>query len=311
MEAFPVLTPTNRVSPSFTVREGDRSIDDTRTHFVALDSLIAEIRETSRQRNQLLRTENGLASQQLAVYCRLNPDDPKCKRRDREMGEGLRVLDDQTGVALPHLTSGDLSDVDDQDVDVAAEAVEGGRSRIGTHHKDASLADFVSLPMIDAQDVIRPHRKRLERRLGAMGKQLPVWTWAEGVRGFGAVGLAQIIGETGDLSNYANPAKVWKRMGLAVMDDGTPQRRVASVEGALLHGFVPRRRATMFVIGDSLIKGNRDGEYYTLYKSRKEYEREQHPELAPFRHHQRAQRYMEKRLLRDLWRAWRDDGNQA
>jgi hypothetical protein len=38
------------------------------------------------------------------------------------------------------------------------------------------------------------------KAMEALAKTLPVWSWAETVRGFGAVSLATIVAEAGDLS---------------------------------------------------------------------------------------------------------------
>jgi hypothetical protein len=115
-----------------------------------------------------------------------------------------------------------------------------------------------------------------------------------------------IVAEAGDLNNYANPAKIWKRMGLAVFDGkrqgGLP--KTASAEEWIAHGYTRKRRSLMWNIGDALIKGNRDGEYRTLYLQRKDYEVARDPEMKPIQAHRRAQRVMEKALLRDLWVAW-------
>lgn len=164
-----------------------------------------------------------------------------------------------------------------------------------------------------------------------LARQLPVWTsFAEGVRGFGARSLAVIIGETGDLSNYANKGKLWKRMGLAVMGPGDGLHDVrqgglmktATKEAWIAHGYNKKRRSCSFVIGDVLVK---QGEVYRqVYLDRKEYERKRALEngfkIAPSAKipenrkaeymsdgiiHRRAQRYMEKRLLKDLWQAWK------
>lgn len=137
---------------------------------------------------------------------------------------------------------------------------------------------------------------------------LPVWpVFGEPIRGFGPASLAAIIAEAGDLSMYANPAKLWKRMGLAVMDGvrqgGLPKS--ASKEDWIAHGYNRERRSRMWNIGDAIIKGNREGEYRTLYLERKEFELARNPEMKPIKAHRRAQRYMEKRLLRNLWQAWR------
>lgn len=144
-------------------------------------------------------------------------------------------------------------------------------------------------------------------RLERMARQLPVWPWAESTRGFGALGLAQIVAEAGELEHYANPAKLWKRMGLAVLDDGTRQRNIAGVtaERALAIGYVARRRAVMAVIGDSLLRGNRDGEYRAYYLTEKARQAALHPDRTPMLCHKRALRHMEKRLLLHLWREWR------
>jgi hypothetical protein len=115
--------------------------------------------------------------------------------------------------------------------------------------------------------------------------------------------LAAIVGEAGDLSNYANPAKLWKRLGLAVMPDGTRQRRVTGVEG-LEHGYSPARRSVVWNIGACIVKAG--GPLKAVYDARKVYET---PRVETKGHaHNRAQRYVEKRFVRDLWIAWRRVG---
>ena len=163
--------------------------------------------------------------------------------------------------------------------------------------------------------------KEMER----LGKSLPVWgAFGEEIKGFGARSLSVIIGEAGDLSLYANPAKLWKRMGLAVMD-GVRQgglRKTAGAEAWIAHGYNAKRRSFMFVIGDVLVKNQ--NRYRDLYLQRKDIERAKAAErgltVAPAAKipakrkdefmsdghvHRRAQRYMEKRLLKELWQAWR------
>lgn len=145
-------------------------------------------------------------------------------------------------------------------------------------------------------------------RMTALAEQLPAWqSFGLGVRGFGAPSLAVIVGEAGDLSIYDNPSKIWKRMGLAVFNGkrqgGLPKG--APKEEWIAHGYSRQRRSRMWVIGDTLIKGNRDGIYRRVYLERKAYEIARDPDIKPIKAHRRAQRYMEKRLLRDLWQAWR------
>ncbi len=136
------------------------------------------------------------------------------------------------------------------------------------------------------------------------------------------------MADRGDLSNYASVAKVWKRLGLAVMN-GVRQgglKKSAKAEEWILHGYSRTRRSVMWNIGDALIKAqvrkvkDEDGEdtgervalgyYGQVYLDRKAYERDkaiaEEVERTPMHIHRRAQRYMEKRLLRNLWQAWRE-----
>lgn len=170
----------------------------------------------------------------------------------------------------------------------------------------ASLGPII---LTDAQmrEPLDKMRLNIEKRMAKAVKALPVYPWAEAVRGFGALGLAIIVGEALDLSRYGNPAKLWKRMGLGMVSDrrqGNPGTD-ASADDWIAHAYNKRRRSSVWVLGDSLLKGNRDGEYRALYLTRKAYEHERALEMSKMHAHRRAQRYMEKRLLRDLWRAWR------
>ena len=150
--------------------------------------------------------------------------------------------------------------------------------------------------------------KNALKQMEKLARGFPVWPiYCENVRGFGAASLAVIVAEAGDLANYPDVSKLWKRMGLAVMD-GTRQGGLAKGAGAeawIEHGYNPMRRSRMWNIGDAIIKGNRDGYYRTLYLERKAFELAREPEMKPIKAHRRAQRYMEKRLLKHLWQAWR------
>jgi len=178
-------------------------------------------------------------------------------------------------------------------------------------HPKATVAGAYCLPLYAAREAVTAPRKAAEKRLEKLARDLPVWPWVESVNGFGAMGLGQIIGECGDLARFDSPAKLWKRMGVGlVWVDGVwkRQQRVAGAE-ALAHGYSPQRRSILFVIGDSLIK--KQNAYRDLYLVRKEYEAANDPKRKPMANHRRAQRYSEKRLLLNLWRAWRDQNHRA
>lgn len=164
-----------------------------------------------------------------------------------------------------------------------------------------------------ARQTVRGGRESLETSLANDAMSLPIWSRVQATRGLGALGFALLIGETGDLRSYPTHSKVWKRLGLAVFD-GKTQRRMAGPEG-VKHGFAPSRRSTVWTLGTNLLRtqsevpaGTRQkqrpaGPFRLGYDARKEYE------LAnglPRAHaHNRAKRYMEKKLVRNIWRAWR------
>jgi hypothetical protein len=179
--------------------------------------------------------------------------------------------------------------------------------------REAFIAQHTALVAAQADQLDRQQlRDGLDPVLERLARQLPVWPWWAAIRGCNALSLAQVIGEAGDLGNYPKPGEehksgvacLWKRMGLAVVDDGTRQRRVAG-DAAIEHGYDAERHSVMFVIGTGLMMQN-DGEYRAAYDERKEHTRETHPEWTPKHRDFDARRYAAKRLLRDLWRAWRD-----
>lgn len=192
----------------------------------------------------------------------------------------------------------------------------GKENQVGAdiHQQYEAFAEAATRPFKRARQIIREDRKMIEKIIVRLAQQLPVWPWIKDIRGAGALGLGQIIGYAGDLWNYANPAKLWKRMGLGMVD-GMIQRRIRAistpggtrkqkVEAAHRHGFSPVRRALMHNIGDSLMKLNH-GEYRVLYVQHKQYQREKHPDMKLIHAHKRALRYMEKRFLLHLWQEWR------
>lgn len=176
----------------------------------------------------------------------------------------------------------------------------------------------------DGQVHIETVEKAALKRMEKLAETLPVWNdFGKSVRGFGSGSLATIIAETGDLSNYSSIAKVWKRLGLAVMGDvrqgGLPKG--SGADAWIAHGYSPTRRSLIWNIGDTMIKaqvrrekdaaGEDTGARYALgpygesYLARKTYELARDPEMQPAKAHRRAQRYMEKRLLKHIWQAWR------
>jgi hypothetical protein len=176
-------------------------------------------------------------------------------------------------------------------------------------------------------------REEAEEEMERIAKRLPIWQWAKGVSGLGAKGVAVIVGEVGDFSDYSCPSKVWMRCGLGVVD-GLKQGRVPSNLSAedrkaawKERGYNPHRRAEIWAFLDDLIiraqwRADRDedgkdpkksgkpvampahaiGPYGEAYGERKEYYAAKgHP--APDK---AARRKVAKDVLRDMWVAWQE-----
>lgn len=200
---------------------------------------------------------------------------------------------------------------------------------------DAGLNAIV-LGFEQAREIFVERQDLFEAQIKACVRHLPAWhaMKANGLKGIGEVWFGLVIGETGDLSNYARHDLVWKRMGLAVIE-GERQRKCTDAEKAAKHGYAPQRRSTMWNVGKGLIGsyglGPRpmDGEdvetredltpYQKLFIRKLRYEAEKDPsarlpdtaegkESYTRAAAARAKRYVEKKFLRDLWVAWRRCG---
>lgn len=176
-------------------------------------------------------------------------------------------------------------------------------------HEDALIARSLTDAMQEARSLIHQRRLGIEAAMRLDAMMLPVWPRVKATPGFGALSLASLIGETGDLANYASHSKLWKRLGLAVIDGERQQRKTGAI--AFRHGFSPTRRAVMWTIGNCVLRVQSArggaaprpaGSYRNQYDERKELEATR---VATAAHaHNRATRYMEKRLVRKLWEAW-------
>jgi hypothetical protein len=183
----------------------------------------------------------------------------------------------------------------------------------------------VIIASIQARAPFDAIEKQAEKEVDKLARQLPVWPWWQAnVFSSKATSLGIIVAEAGDLGGYANHSKLWKRMGVAVID-GLRQgglSKSAPKDKWIEHGYNRQRRSRMWNIGDALIKADK-GEWRRTYLHRKEYERKRAEGLGltvapaakiPAKRqsefmsdghiHRRAQRYMEKKLLKHLWQVW-------
>jgi hypothetical protein len=220
---------------------------------------------------------------------------------------------------------------------LAADLVDCGEKLAkGKKHELADGAEYLAFGQfirmtIDARKPTDEFEKIATDKLTQLAKELPVWAaFGEAVKGFGPVSLATIIGEAGDLAAYSTHSKLWRRMGMApyTKDGVTRSGQRWKVKGGLnaddwvAFGYSGRRRSLMYVIEESLIRqGDR---YHRAYTARKEALRlraeaegkrvvpsakipkaQANAFIAQGQIAAQAKHYLGKRLLRDLWQAWR------
>lgn len=204
----------------------------------------------------------------------------------------------------------------------------------GATDVDANLS-IVQAPFLAAIAHFRELRKPLEKELARLAGELPIAEWIKATPGIALPGLASIVGEAGDLSNYSTHSKLWKRMGMAPFTKNgvTRSGKQWKIAGGLSSadwtefGYKSTRRSVMFVIEDSMYRAK--GPYREVYLARKESLRQRaesrgltvapsakipdkrRAEFISLGHiDQDAKRYMGKRLLKHLWQAWRRAKNE-
>ena len=151
------------------------------------------------------------------------------------------------------------------------------------------------------------YRARAERDMRVLARSLPVWKWAEGVEGLGDLGLAVLVAEARNPGNYATKGRLWKRLGLAVIE-GERQRKKSDVDEALAHGYNPERHGQVTgCIIDPLFRRQTvvGGPYRAIYDARREHTKVTHADWSDGHSHNDARRVMAKALVKDFWQEWR------
>lgn len=196
--------------------------------------------------------------------------------------------------------------------------------------EDADIANKCAADLSAVASALKPmldHESAIVKEMEKLAKQLPVYSWVEGVRGFGARALAVLVGEAGDISNYPHPRMLYKRLGLMPVDGLAmsnwrfPNRRhrELSKDEWINAGYKPRRRAEIHaLIAEPMSKlqlsaaaktdteyGSPRGPYGAAYIARREKTKISHPDWTKGHSRDDALRIMTKQLVSDLWSEWR------
>jgi hypothetical protein len=167
---------------------------------------------------------------------------------------------------------------------------------------------------------LQAYRDGIEKEMKRLAVQLPVWPWVESVRGVGSLGLAVIVGETGeggDIGAYRTVQGFWKRHGFAVID-GVRQQKRKDKDEAERHGYSPRRHAESWAfLQDVMLRsqwqgGEALGPYGVKYRDKKadylareDLDAEGRRIWTPLHADRAARRYAAKAFLTDLYYEWR------
>lgn len=263
-----------------------------------VDPLIVSIVLQHRQRQRWMRARNGLILQGKG-FCRGHYDG------DKKEGEA----------AFNRIVSGKPKNADEEKLAVTL------------------------IPFIAAMKEFDDHLTRTEKDLERLAKKLPVAAWVDGIKGFGLGSLAAIVGECGDIGAYRTVSGVWRRLGLAPFQkDGVSHAGMTwrvekwrngpalKAEDWIEFGYSGRRRSVAWNAADPIARQQREwkGEGLTPAGKPKQ-KREAGPyglyleEMkekalakgwSPGHAEAHARRVMFKRVLRDLWVAWRGVADQ-
>jgi hypothetical protein len=164
---------------------------------------------------------------------------------------------------------------------------------------------------------------KLGRRVEKLTKEHPVHEWIDQIIGLSGKQFAELVLLIGPLWKYPNPQKVYKRLGLHVVEG----KALRKAKGKFL-GYNTRCKGWAFNVGDQIVKsnGNSGPSPYRRYYDKKKAEylaREPSgPSNCRFGQHHKdrdgktvqcpplghvenaARRYAIKKLVRDLWLAY-------
>jgi hypothetical protein len=155
--------------------------------------------------------------------------------------------------------------------------------------------------------------------------------WIAEQRGIGLPGFARLLGVTGDISRFPTVSKLWKYLGLHVVDGRAPKREKGvpwthtdckfqhlltcpadcktdhhpnCVPGGVGTAYAPQGRVVCHQIGDAIVKMGGGGPYRRAYDEKKAYYEAERPDWTQARRHNAAARYAVKELVKNLWIEW-------
>lgn len=180
-------------------------------------------------------------------------------------------------------------------------------------------------------DGYEAQERAIDRELTKLAKKHPLADWIAEQRGIGLPGFARLLGVTGDISRFATVSKLWKYLGLHVVDGHAPKREKGvawthtdctywhlatckpdcttdhhpnCAPGVPGTAYSPQGRVVCHQLGEAIVKVGGDGPYRRAYDDKKRYYEAGRPDWTQARRHNAAMRYAVKELVKNLWIEW-------
>lgn len=181
----------------------------------------------------------------------------------------------------------------------------------------------------------------IDRELTKLARQHFMAPWIAEQRGIGLPGFARILGVTGSLDRFATVSRLWKYLGLHVVDGHAPRREKGvswthtdcgfwhlrackpdcttdhhpnCVPGGVGTAYAPKGRVVCRQIAESIVKSGKGptaGHWRRVYDEKKAYYEAEREDWTQARRDNAAKRYAIKMLLKEMWVEWqvrRPDG---
>lgn len=209
------------------------------------------------------------------------------------------------------------------------------KQRIGAGNRVAALErDGLGDHAAPARIIVEQYEaseKAMDRELTRLIKQHPMRDWIEAQRGIGLPGFARLLGVTGDISRFGTVSKLWKYLGLHVVNGHAPKREKGvawthtdctywhlatckpdcttdhhpnCAPGVPGTAYAPQGRVICHQLGEAIVKVGAGGPYRRAYDERKVIYESERPEWTQAHRHNAAMRFAVKLLIKNLWVAW-------
>lgn len=220
--------------------------------------------------------------------------------------------------------------------DRAARIVANALAEKAQSEDDAEVAAVIAAELETVRQMLQPlwiRRSEIEKEMQRLAKSLiegnALGGFIAATPGFTAFCLAVIVGEAGNLSNYASVRRLWRRLGFG-MAQGHEQHAYSTwrkhggltKEDWIAAGYKPSRLGEIYgVVTMPLAMHKKKNKYGLVYEARRLRTMQTHPEWyldkdgkpkvdktgkpSSQHAHNDALRIMTKALIADLWSAWR------